>query len=326
MIVSYHASHEQFTPGDLLSYAVMAEKAGFDACHCSDHFHPWSVRQGQSGFAFAWLGAAMQATTFPFSMVNAPGQRYHPAIVAQAIATLTQMYPGRLDVAFGSGEALNENITGEKWPEKPIRNERLRESVMVIRRLMKGDTVTHDGYVKVKEATLYTRPDTMPLFLGAALSVDTARWLGSWADGLLMSYGSPDEMKKMVDAFREGGGENKPIHVQFAFSYARKEEDALKGAHHQWRSNTVPMDDLGELCRPEHFDAKSEHLKPEDMKSEILITSNLEQFTDHLLKAREQGFDNVILHNVNREQELFISDFGKSVLPALRVKEDITII
>ncbi len=326
MIVSYHASHEQFTPSDLLSYAVMAEKAGFDACHCSDHFHPWSLRQGQSGFAFAWLGAAMQATRFPFSMVNAPGQRYHPAIVAQAIATLNQMYPGRLDVAFGSGEALNESITGDKWPEKHIRNERLQESVMIIKRLLQGETVTHNGHVKVKEATLYTKPDAMPLFLGAALTVETARWLGSWADGLLITYGKPDDRQKIINAFKEGGGEHKPIHVQIAFSYARQEEDALQGAYHQWRSNTVPLDDLGELYRPEHFDAKSEHVKPEDMKNEILITSNLEHFTDLLLEAKEDGFDQVILHNVNRHQELFISDFGKTVLPALKVKEDITII
>lgn len=326
MVISYHASHEQFTPSELLSYAVMAEQSGFDGCHCSDHFHPWSVRQGQSGFAFAWLGAAMQATKFPFSMVNAPGQRYHPAIIAQAIATLTQMYPGRLDVAFGSGEALNENITGEPWPEKSIRNKRLKESVMVISRLLHGETVTHEGQVKIKEATLFTRPNTLPLFLGAALSAETARWLGSWADGLLMPYSSPEKTAQMIEAYKEGGGENKPIHVQLAFSYARKEEDALHGAYHQWRSNTVPLDDLGELYRPEHFDAKSEHVKPDDMKNEILITSNLDHITDLLLKIKEQGIDHVILHNVNREQELFIKDFGKSVLPALKVKEDITII
>jgi coenzyme F420-dependent glucose-6-phosphate dehydrogenase len=326
MIVSYHASQEQFTPKDLLTYAVLAEEAGFDACHSSDHFHPWSTRQGQSGYTFAWLGAAMQATKFPFSMVNAPGQRYHPAIVAQAIATLNQMYPGRLDVAFGSGEALNEKITGEEWPDKSHRNQRLLESVTVIRRLMKGETVTHSGHIKVSEATLYTRPERMPLFMGAALTEETARWLGSWADGLLMPFGTEDVMQRMMNAFREGGGSNKPIHVQIAFSYARTFNEALEEAHHQWRSNTLPHNELGDLYRPEHFDEKAAHIKPEDMKDKILVTSSLEQCADLLVKAKSLGVQNIILHNVSRQQELFIKDFGETVLPMLREEKGETII
>ena len=123
-VLSYHASHEQFSPSDLLSYVKLAENAGFQGCHTSDHFHPWSEHQGQSGYAFSWLGAAMEATKLPFSIITAPGQRYHPAIIAQAIGTLLQMYPERLAVSLGSGEALNECITGEPWPEKTIRNKR----------------------------------------------------------------------------------------------------------------------------------------------------------------------------------------------------------
>ncbi|MBC7902856.1 MAG: LLM class flavin-dependent oxidoreductase [Gemmatimonadaceae bacterium] len=129
----YHASHEQFAPSRLLKLVIEAEKAGVESIHSSDHFHPWSVAQGQSGFSFAWLGAAMQATTVPFSVVCAPGQRYHPTIVAQSTATLSEMFPGRLNVELGSGEALNEMITGEPWPDKQTRNERLLESVNVIR-------------------------------------------------------------------------------------------------------------------------------------------------------------------------------------------------
>src|SRR5688572_26360512 len=123
--IFYHASHEQFPPSELLQLAKMAELAGFDGVHSSDHFHPWSERQGQSGFSFSWIAAAMQATHLPFSMVCAPGQRYHPAIVAQAIATLAEMFPGRFSVELGSGEALNESITGDVWPQKEERNARL---------------------------------------------------------------------------------------------------------------------------------------------------------------------------------------------------------
>lgn len=118
MKLAYHASHEQFSPSHLLKLAALAEQAGFDAIHSSDHFYPWSMRQGHSGYTFSWIGAAMQITRIPFSMVCAPGQRYHPAIVAQAIASIAEMFPGRIDVELGSGEALNEKITGEDWPSK----------------------------------------------------------------------------------------------------------------------------------------------------------------------------------------------------------------
>src|SRR5438874_6590757 len=133
-VIGYQASHEQFKPSQLLEWAILAEKAGFKAINSSDHFHPWSERQGQSGYAFAWLGAAMQATSLPFGVVCSPGQRNHPAIVAQAAATLNEMFPGRFWVALGSGEAINERITGEKWPAKPERNARLLECAQIIRR------------------------------------------------------------------------------------------------------------------------------------------------------------------------------------------------
>ena len=138
-IIGYHASHEQFTPSSLLTYAQLAEQAGFKALNSSDHFHPWSERQGQSGFSFAWLGAALQATSLPCGVVCAPGQRYHPAIVAQAVATLGEMFPDRFFVALGSGEASNEHVTGAGWPAKPVRNARLRESADAIRALLRGE-------------------------------------------------------------------------------------------------------------------------------------------------------------------------------------------
>src|SRR5688572_8275316 len=124
-VIGFHASHEQVHPTPLLHAVRAAEEAGFTAAMSSDHFSPWSERQGHSGFAWSWLGAAMATTSLPFGIVNAPGQRYHPAIVAQAAATLSAMFPGRLWVALGTGEASNEHITGDRWPAKPDRNARL---------------------------------------------------------------------------------------------------------------------------------------------------------------------------------------------------------
>ena len=140
-VIGFHASHEQIDPRSLLAAVQAAEAAGFQAAMCSDHFSPWSARQGESGFAWSWLGAALQATSLSFGVVNAPGQRYHPAIIAQAAATLAQMFPDRFWVALGSGEAMNEHITGERWPAKSVRNARLRECVDIMRALFAGETV-----------------------------------------------------------------------------------------------------------------------------------------------------------------------------------------
>ncbi len=126
----------------------------------SDHFNPWSEAQGESGFVWSWRGSVLQATSLPFGVVNAPEQRYHPAIIAQATATLAEMYSGRFWVALGSGQLLNEGITGDKWPVKSVRNERLKESAEIIRKLWAGETVTYDGHICVEEARLYTRPET----------------------------------------------------------------------------------------------------------------------------------------------------------------------
>src|SRR3954469_9126964 len=133
--IGFHASHELYPPDRLLAAVRRAEQLGFAAAMCSDHFHPWTERQGESGFAWSWLGAAMQATRLTFGTVNAPGQRYHPAIIAQAAATLGAMFPGRFWVALGTGQNLNEHITGAPWPAKPDRKARLREAVDVIRAL-----------------------------------------------------------------------------------------------------------------------------------------------------------------------------------------------
>src|ERR687896_844522 len=172
-VVGLHCSHEQIPPSRLLGHVRHAEAAGFGAIMSSDHFSPWSERQGESGFAWSWLGAAMGATALPFGVVNAPGQRYHPAIVAQAAATLCEMFPGRLWVALGTGEASNEHITGDGWPPKDERNARLLECVEVMRALFAGEEVSHRGRVVVDRARLWTRPADPPPLIGAAVSEQT---------------------------------------------------------------------------------------------------------------------------------------------------------
>jgi coenzyme F420-dependent glucose-6-phosphate dehydrogenase len=317
-MIAYHASHEQFAPSELLKFAVIAEQAGFDAIHSSDHFHPWSERQGQSGFSFAWLGAAMHATTIPFGVIAAPGQRYHPAIVAQAAATLAEMFPERLWLELGSGEALNEKITGEEWPAKEKRNERLLECATVIRKLWQGETVTHNGSIKVHNAKLYTLPQRAPLLIGAALSDATAEWMGGWADGLVTVNSSLEKLEKIVKAFRQGGGEGKPLYLKVQLSYAKTRDEAWNGAHHQWRTNVIPDEKLNSLRTVQDFDAAAEAITPEDFIDKVNISENIADHISWIRSYQALGFTNIILHNVNRDQNNFIEAFGEQVLPALR--------
>jgi coenzyme F420-dependent glucose-6-phosphate dehydrogenase len=322
-LLGYHASHEQFKPSELIQLSIMAEKAGFQAINSSDHFHPWSERQGQSGYSFAWLGAAMQATELPFGVVCSPGQRNHPAIVAQAAATLSEMFPGRFHVSLGSGEALNERITGEIWPIKSERNARLLECYEIIKRLFTGEMVTHHGRVIVENAKLYTLPKELPLLYGAAVTEETAEWVGSWADGLTTIHKPIDELKATVKAFRKGGGEGKPMIVKVQLSYSRNEEDAIDGAYDQWRTNIFQGTVLGDLYKVEQFDALGEFVTIDKLKEMVNISSDLQVHSDFIKSYIDLGFDTIILHNVNRDQETFIKDFGEKVLPQFKSSKNL---
>ena len=295
---------------------MAAEQAGFAAAMSSDHFSPWSIRQGQSGFAWSWLGAALARTGLPFGVVNAPGQRYHPAIVAQAIATLAAMFPGRFWVALGTGEASNEHITGAGWPRKETRTRRLRECVDVIRALLAGDEVSHDGLVTVDRARLWTLPDQPPLLLGAAVSVETARSTADWADGLITVAQSHDHLRRMIDAYREAGGRGE-ISLQVHLSYAGAEDEALRIAHEQWRTNVFGPPVTWDVERAEILDAVSEYVPPEAMREHVLISSDLGQHAKWLHDLADLGFDAVFLHHVGKEQREFIDAFGDQVLPQL---------
>jgi coenzyme F420-dependent glucose-6-phosphate dehydrogenase len=316
--IAYQASHEQFAPSHLLQLAGQAEEAGFDAIHSSDHFHPWSRQQGQCGFSFAWLGAAMQQSGLPFGMVCAPGQRYHPAVVAQAVATLGEMFPDRFHVSLASGEALNESITGEKWPLREERNSRLQECAEVIRRLLAGEMVNHTGQVRVEHAQLYTLPAIKPPLFAAALSPESARRVGGWADGLVTVCQSSEQLKQVMDAFKAGGGEGKPVHVKIDLSYALDEEEALRGAHEQWRTNVFGHDIITDTAKVEQFEAMAEYVRPEDMRDSVLVSADPEVFIRHIREVAALGVESIILHNVNRGQERFIEDFGREVIPNAR--------
>ena len=315
--IGFHASHEQVPPSELLAAVRDAEAAGFSRAMCSDHFTPWSERQGESGFAWSWLGAALQATTLPFGTVTAPGQRYHPAVIAQAVATLAELFPERFWVALGSGEFSNEHITGAPWPNKAERNARLGEAVAVIRALLAGEVVDHDGLVRVDRARLWTLPDSPPALLGAAVSAETAGSAGGWADGLITIAQPQDALRRVLAAFREGGGEGKRTALQVHLSWAPDEEEALSIAHDQWRTNVFGPPLAWDLATVEQFDEAASHVRPDDMREAVLVSADTGRHAAWLHERAELGFDEIYLHHVGRDQRAFIETFGKEVLPQL---------
>ncbi|GAA1061139.1 TIGR03885 family FMN-dependent LLM class oxidoreductase [Agromyces bracchium] len=316
-LVGFHASHEQLPPSALLDAVVHAEQAGFDAAMCSDHWAPWSVRQGHSGYAWSWLGAALQATDFSLGVVTAPGQRYHPAVAAQKIATLGEMFPGRFWAAIGSGEAVNEHITGEAWPDKDTRDRRLAETIDVMRRLLAGETVTHEGEVSVHEARLWTRPDDAPPLIAAAVSTETAAETAEWADGVITVDQERDALRDVIDAYRGAGGRG-PICVQVHLSWAPTDDEAVAVAHDQWRQSLVPPHLAWELATPEEFDQRTAEASPSDVADTLLASSDPQRHLDALLEIADLGVDRIYLHHVGQEQQGFIDTFGAHVLPALR--------
>ncbi len=317
VFTGFHASHEQLLPSELLIAVQRAETAGFDGAMCSDHLAPWNPRQGESGFAFSWLGAALARTRFPIGMVNAPGQRYHPVIVAQAFATLEEMFPGRFWAALGSGEAMNEHVTGDPWPAKDDRNARLAESVEVIRRLLAGEEVTHDGMVRVHRARIWSRPAQPPPLFATAVSAETAGWAASWAQGLATVVQAPDALERVVDAYRahRGGG---PCILQVHVSFAETDAAAYAIAKDQWRNGLVSPPLAWDLEQPEDFDAAVGEVDEAKLRQAVLVDHDPIALAERIAELARIGFDRVYLHHVGREQADFLDAAAGGILPRLK--------
>src|SRR5690606_29077077 len=183
-------------------------------------------------------------------------------------------------LALGSGQAVNEHITGEGWPAKHIRNERLKECADIIRSLWNGETVTHHGLVTVSEAKLYSRPVNPPLLAGAAITEKTARWLGSWADALITVSHPVDKLKNIINAFREGGGEGKPLFLKMQLSYDTSDEKALEGAFNQWKTNIFQNNMVTELRNPAQLEAAAEFMPPAALKEHVKISADTQKHVD----------------------------------------------
>lgn len=318
VLIGFHASHEQLAPSTLLEAVQGAERAGFDVAMCSDHFAPWGLAQGESGFAWSWLGAALATTSLRLGVVTAPGQRYHPAILAQAAATLAEMFPGRFWAALGSGEAINEHITGDPWPPKEARDERLLQSVEVIRDLLDGEEVSRDGFAVTHRAKLWSRPEVPPRLVGAAVTPATAARAASWADGLITVVGSRDEMRRVIDAYRDAGGAG-PCVVQIHLSWAPTDDEAVAIALEQWRHGpAVTPPETWDIDDPAEFDRRAADVGPTEIRDALLVDHEPARLAERIAAIVDAGFDGAYLHHVGRDQAPFLAMAGTDLLPALR--------
>ncbi|OFI38115.1 LLM class F420-dependent oxidoreductase [Arthrobacter sp. SW1] len=320
VLIGIHASHEQIGPGRLLADMRRAEAAGFAAAMCSDHFNPWSREQGHSGFAWSWLGAALADTGLRFGTVTAPGQRYHPAVIAQASATLADMFPGRFWMALGSGENINESITGDAWPDKETRQRRLEECAQAIRSLHEGKTVDHDGLVRLSGAKVWDRPAERPPLLAAVVSPQTARRSAAWADGIITVNQPEPALRDVLDAYRSAGGRG-PAVLQVHLSWAATQAEAEELALRQWRNATVSPPHAWDLATTEEFEQHSAGAAVDDVTEAVLVSADPARHIEWLTGFARLGFEEIYLHHVGQELGPFIDCFGREVLPFVEARD-----
>ncbi len=326
-MLGYAAMFEQFAPSELLRWSEQAAEAGFGGVMGSDHFHPWTPQQGQSGFVWSWLGAlgAKTANIQLGTGVTAPvGFRYHPAIVAQAAATLEEMFPGRFYLGVGAGEALNEHVTGQYWPEAPTRLDMLMESLEVIRKLFSGKVVKHRGtHFTVESAKLYTLPATPPPIYIATSGPIMAERTGRIADGIITVGASDEKITMLLGRFARGAEESgknpdalKKI-IQLHVSYAETQEEATEQAVREWPNGGMAFP-KADIRNPEDFAAMARLVRPEHFAGRVFISTDLGEHVRHIQHYVDLGFDDVYVHNVGRNQEAFIGAYAREVLPKVQ--------
>lgn len=322
--IGYAAMCEQFHPTDLVRYCRLAEEYGFQSAMVSDHFQPWTPQQGQSAFAWALLGAIGATTRLRFGTgVTPPGWRYHPAIIAQAAATLEAMYPGRFYLGLGAGEALNEHVVGRYWPEAPVRLDVLMESIDVIRKLFSGKVVKHRGeFFSLESARLWTVPSSPPPVYVATSGPIMSERTGRLCDGIITVGAADDKIRMLLGRFEKGAREagkdpaTMPRIIQLHVSWAESQEAAVEQAMREWPNGGMnfPKQDIR---NPEDFEAMAKLVRPEHFVGRVFMSPDLDEHRAHIQHFIDLGFNEVYVHNVGRNQEEFIRVYGQKVIPAL---------
>jgi G6PDH family F420-dependent oxidoreductase len=321
MKIGYFLSCEEYGPAELIAQAEAAEEAGFESLWISDHFHPWNDEQGESPFVWSIIGAITEVCSLPITTaVTCPTFRMHPAIVAQAAATSAVLTGSNFILGVGSGEALNEHVIGARWPDATVRLDMLEEAVDVMRSLWRGGYVDHHGeYYTVENAKLYTLPDEpVPVYV-SAFGPKAADVAGRIGDGFITT--SPD--KDMITAFRESGGEGKPVSAGYKVCWGRDDDTCIDTAHRLWANSGVPGELSQVLPSPRHFEQVSSLVTRESTRDSIAYGSSVDRHVDAFRPYAAAGVDVVHISQMGGREpgtnvDGFFEFYRDDVLPRLR--------
>ncbi|CAN5592234.1 LLM class F420-dependent oxidoreductase [soil metagenome] len=314
--LGYKISSEEHGANDLVRYAARAEQAGFSFAAISDHFHPWIDEQGHAPFAWAVIGGIAQVTQRlgVLTGVTCPTIRTHPAIVAQAAATVATMLPGRFFFGVGSGENLNEHILGDRWPEVDVRLEMLEEAVEVIRLLWAGGLKSHHGrHYTVENARIYDLPDDPPPIMVAGSGAKSVELAGRIGDGFISLAPKED----ILEGFDEAGGSGKPRYAEVTVCWAADEAEARRTVHERWPITGIKGQLSQELPLPSHFKQAAAMIDEDDTVATVACGPDPEA---HISNAREfidAGYTHIWFHQVGSDQEGFFRFYERDVLPEL---------
>ncbi|MFI6350339.1 LLM class F420-dependent oxidoreductase [Streptomyces sp. NPDC050560] len=311
----YFLSSEEHGPQALIEQARMAEQAGFTSLWISDHFHPWTAEQGQSPFVWSVIGALSEAVSLPVqTAVTCPTRRIHPVVTAQAAATSSVMLDGRFRLGVGSGEALNESVLGDEWPEAAVRLEMLEEAVQIMRRLFRGEQVSHRGrHFTVQNARLYTLPgEPVPIDV-SAFGPQAAEIAGRIGDGFITMAPVPEA----IERFRRSGGGTKPVAAGLKVCWALDRDEAVQTAHRLWASEQLPGELSQILPTPRHIEQANELVTPERVAEHITCGSDADAHAAALREYVDAGFDTVYVNQIGPDQQGFFDFYRTKVLPQL---------
>jgi G6PDH family F420-dependent oxidoreductase len=326
--VGYAAMLERFPPNEILALASLAEQHGFTGVMAADHFQPWLPHQGQASFVWNVLSALGQTTVGDLGTgVTAPTFRWHPAMVAQASATLAAMYPGRHWLGLGSGEALNEHVVGRYWPEAPERINRMFEAVDIIKKLfasgIAGRDVRHEGqYYRLESSRLWTMPERAPEILVATSGPVTAKRAGRTVDGLITEVAPVEKVATLLQRFGEGARESgrslesTTTVLRLHLSWAPTDEQAMQNAITEWPNGALRFG-RNDIRSPFELEQLARTVRPSDFDGRMLVTSDTDAHRANIQTYLDLGFDRIYLHNAGRNQAEWITVFGRDVLPKL---------
>jgi coenzyme F420-dependent glucose-6-phosphate dehydrogenase len=330
--LGYKASNEQFPPRELLQYAILAEEVGFDSVFISDHLQPWRHDGGHAPFAMSWLGA-LGASTSRITMgtsVLTPTFRYHPAIVAQAFATLGCLFPGRVVLGMGSGESLNEVALGIEWPGGKERFARFREAVRLIRQLWREERVSFEGeYYRTDKATIYDRPEQpVPIYLASSGPAAT-RFAGREGDGWITTSGKAPELytDTLMPAIKEGA-ENAGrrlsdldlmIEVKVSFDHDR---EAAMHATRYWGALALTPEQKSGVEDPVEMQRLADELPVERTASRFIVSTDPDEHVQAIKRYADLGFSHLVFHAPGPDQEEFLRLYGEEILPRLRATDN----